>query len=78
MTDEPYADGKTISIGVRDVGMWMSRPYEEDDDYPEWEDQKKYENKLREFVKRQPWGSQVKEVFADQEEKAWATFGVVI
>jgi len=74
-------DGKirNVSIGVRDLGNWESRPGEEDDDYPEWSDNsyKKYKKLLEDWLKGQSWyDPKTMEPDLQTGEKAWTYFGV--
>jgi len=83
--DEPYVwkdnEGniKSISIGFRDLGNWISRPGEEDDDYASWSEnsEKKYFKMFKDWAKKQSWyNSRTMEPYVDTGEKSWAYFGI--
>lgn len=83
--DEPYINKdqngniQSIELGFRDLGNWIDRPGEEDDDYPSWseESEKKYFEKFDDWAKRQSWfDKKTMKPFVTTGEKAWAYFGI--
>jgi len=68
-----------VEFGIRDLGTWHSRPFEEDDDYPNWDpaSYEKYSKLFREWAERQPWfNSETMTTRVDAGEKAWAYFEI--
>jgi len=78
-TDANIVNDNRVEIGFRDLGKWHSRPYEEDDDYPEWsaESKEKYTNKFKQWVSEQPWyDPKIMNPYISTSEKAWVFFGI--
>jgi hypothetical protein len=72
-------DDNYIEIGVRYLGKWNSRPGEEDDDYPEWDEAsaKKYSTEFKEWVARQSWfNPDTMKPYISGSEKGWVSFGI--
>jgi len=66
-------------IGFRDLGIWHSRPHEEDDDQANWdpESYKKYAGLYKEWLSRQSWyNPDTMKPHVTDGEKSWAYFGI--
>jgi len=75
--DTPRINNDSVETDVRYLGHWESRPGEEDDDYPTWEDNEKYSKLFKEWAERQPWfNSETMKTSVYPGEKSYAYFRI--
>lgn len=70
-----------VTTAFRDLGTWHSRPFEEDDDHPNWdpESYKKYSKMFEDWANSQSWfDPQTMTTRVSDGEKAWAYFEVAL
>lgn len=68
-----------IETAFRDLGIWRSRPGEEDDDYPNWDEEsrKKYTERFKSWLSQQHWyDPNTWRPYISGSEKAWVHFGI--
>jgi len=69
-----------VSASIRHLGVWNSRPGEEDDDFPSWDEAsaEKYTKLFKEWAVRQPWfNPEIMRATVETSEKAYADFNIV-
>jgi len=70
---------KYLEVDFRHLGTWHSRPGEEDDDYPRWDEgsEKKYTKIFESWARSKPWFDEdTMKTYVRTDEKAYVSFGI--